>query len=79
MAEYKAGTTRTRDEAVKYRNRLIADADFRKLVADGNLDALDLLREIAVQIVGTDTNNPQSPPDAWGRSMSSEGRYIDNV
>jgi hypothetical protein len=62
-------TPRTRDEAMRYRNRLSNDDEFGKKVAAGDADSLQLIEELTRQMVGE--------PGAWSSVPPGFGRTRD--
>jgi len=69
MIDTKLGVTRTRDEAMRLRNRCTNDEEFRKKIVAGDYDARKFIEELTVQIVGT--------PEAWKPAPPGFGRHRD--
>lgn len=70
---------RTREEAMKERNRLTNDAAFRDKVAAGDTEALKLIETLTQQMVGTQDNWSKVPP-GFGRTRNeTTGQMIENV
>lgn len=67
--------TRTRDEAMRERNRLMLDDEFGKKVAAGDKASLQLLEVLTKQMVGTQDN--WSPvPKGFGRTRDEKGEKM---
>ena len=70
---------RTREEAMKERNRLTHDEEFRKKIVAGDTEALKIIETLTQQMVGTQ-DNWSSVPVGFGRTRDQKtGQMIENV